>query len=584
MSMRISRLIPAVATIVLSSVGFAVDQPDPRTRTFVYPKRIVWHTKDGADCAVANTSAAVLPEKLLDRKHGQVCETRFARSVGTKLVNKGAAPGVILDFGRELHGGVQIGISPTGTANSRIRVRFGESVAETLSAVGDGRNASNDHALRDFELPVPLFGSIEVGNTGFRFLRLDLVTEGEVGIEFVRAISLMRPMARLGWFKSSDARLNEVFDTAVRTVHLCCQEYLWDGIKRDRLVWMGDIHPEARAIFSVFGAADVLRDTLDYAIATTPSDGWMNAWFDTYTAWFLRVVHEWYLFTGDTDFVRDRSAYLKETIEHVLLTDGKNAKSSMSGFLDWPTHGNKAAETAGAAALWAMAFDASAELAVILGDGRLAERCRNAAASRRSAKLVPHGSKSAAALLALSGMRPASDMFAEVLGRNGHDGVSTFYGYYMIEAMEAAGEHARALDTVRDYWGAMLDMGATSFWEDFAVSWTNNAFRIDEMPIAGKKDIHGEYGQFCYKGFRHSLCHGWSAGPAAWCINRVLGIRSLSPGCGTVEVKPSLEGLDWAEGAMALPCGETIKVRAERTRDGSVAVEVSAPDKIKIIR
>ena len=104
------------------------------------------------------------------------------------------------------------------------------------------------------------------------------------------------------------------------------------------------------------------------------------------------------------------------------------------------------------------------------------------------------------------------------------------------------------------------------------------------MPIAGKKDIHGEYGQFCYKGFRHSLCHGWSAGPAAWCINRVLGIRSLSPGCGTVEVKPSLEGLDWAEGAMALPCGETIKVRAERTRDGSVAVEVSAPDKIKIIR
>jgi hypothetical protein len=47
------------------------------------------------------------------------------------------------------------------------------------------------------------------------------------------------------------------------------------------------------------------------------------------------------------------------------------------------------------------------------------------------------------------------------------------------------------------------------------VAWTNNAFRIDELPVAGKKDIHGDYGEFCYKGFRHSLCHGWSSGPAA---------------------------------------------------------------------
>jgi len=29
-----------------------------------------------------------------------------------------------------------------------------------------------------------------------------------------------------------------------------------------------------------------------------------------------------------------------------------------------------------------------------------------------------------------------------------------------------------------------------------------------------KKDIHGDYGAHCYVGFRHSLCHGWSAGVA----------------------------------------------------------------------
>lgn len=57
---------------------------------------------------------------------------------------------------------------------------------------------------------------------------------------------------------------------------------------------------------------------------------------------------------------------------------------------------------------------------------------------------------------------------------------------------------------MRDYWGAMLDVGATSFWENFDIAWTNNCFRIDEMPVAGKTDIHGDYGEFCYPGFRHS--------------------------------------------------------------------------------
>jgi hypothetical protein len=58
----------------------------------------------------------------------------------------------------------------------------------------------------------------------------------------------------------------------------------------------------------------------------------------------------------------------------------------------------------------------------------------------------------------------------------------------------------------------MLDVGATSFWEDFDIEWTRGSSRIDEPPREGEKDIHGDYGAFCYVGFRHSLCHGWSAG------------------------------------------------------------------------
>ena len=176
------------------------------------------------------------------------------------------------------------------------------------------------------------------------------------------------------------------------------------------------------------------------------------------------------------------------------------------------------------------------------------------------------------------------EMYREVLGRDGNEKVSTFYGYYMLEAMSAANEGQRALNTVRDYWGGMLDMGATSFWEDFNLAWTNNCFRIDELPVAGKKDVHGDYGEFCYKGFRHSLCHGWSAGPASWCINRVLGIRVADVGCRTVEVRPDLGDLEWAEGTMALPDGNSIFVRAERGRDGRPSLTVRAPDWVKVVR
>lgn len=171
-----------------------------------------------------------------------------------------------------------------------------------------------------------------------------------------------------------------------------------------------------------------------------------------------------------------------------------------------------------------------------------------------------------------------------MLGLDGVSGVSTFYGYYMLEAMSLAGMTGRGLATLRDYWGAMLDMGATSFWEDFDVAWTNGAFRIDEMPAPRKLDIHGDFGKYCYEGFRHSLCHGWSCGPAPWLINNVLGIRPLDPGCRRVSVNPDLGDLEWAEGSMALPCGGVVKVRAERRRDGGMAVSASAPDGVEIVR
>ena len=93
----------------------------------------------------------------------------------------------------------------------------------------------------------------------------------------------------------------------------------------------------------------------------------------------------------------------------------------------------------------------------------------------------------------------------------GANGMSTFMSYYILKAV-ASFDKNKAINMMKEYYGAMLEKGATTFWEDFDINWAENSCRIDEFPKDNQKDIHGDFGAFCYKGFRHSLCHGWSAG------------------------------------------------------------------------
>ncbi len=154
---------------------------------------------------------------------------------------------VVLDFGKEIQGGIQIVRSLRGSKKVRFRLVLGESVSEALSSVNvPGTTATNDHAMRDMEISVPWLGVAEYGNSGYRFARLELVDgDGEdVDVVAVRAVSKYRDVPYLGSFRCSDERLNRIWQTGAYTVHLCMQDYLWDGIKRDRLVWMGDMHPE----------------------------------------------------------------------------------------------------------------------------------------------------------------------------------------------------------------------------------------------------------------------------------------------------------------------------------------------------
>jgi len=486
---------------------------------------------------------------------------------------------VLLDFGRELHGGIQLENGITAAhAPARVRVRFGESASEAMG------QPNNDHAIHDHVCDIPWYGCAEIGNTGFRFVRIDVVEpNSELILKQARAVFLYRDLPYRGAFECSDERLNRVWATGAYTVQLCMQDMLWDGIKRDRLAWLGDMHPETTVISAVFGEHDIVPASLDFVRDQTPLPLWMNG-ISSYSLWWLIIQEAWYAAHGNYVYLAGQREYLTELVRLLLTQVADNGAERLGDvrFLDWPSSGDVSAIHAGLHALLRLAFRAAETLCAALKLADLGTQAR-AIGERLSAYLPPPTlSKQANALLVLAGLADPRGTNARVLAKDPFTGLSTFYGYYVLQARAMAGDYQGCLDAIRRYWGAMLDLGATTFWEDFNLAWTENAFGIDELPVSGKKDIHADFGGYCYKGLRHSLCHGWAAGPTAWLTEHVLGCSRLAAGGTCLRVIPHLGDLAWVRGTFPTRIGD-VKIEHERYSGGQIVTRTEAPHGVQIL-
>lgn len=556
--------------------GSADVQYSSRTIAYLSPTRIVWQETTGS-------SSIEGIDKLLLPGNGQ------AELVGGKecVIRKRPDGKVsfLLDFGRELQGGIQIVTGQSSRKEAKVRIRFGESVSEAMCDITPENGATNDHAIRDFHFTLPWLGVAEIGNSGFRFVRID-VEEPDIDLllKEVRATFGYRDIPYLGSFKSDNNRLNDIWMTGAYTVHLNMQEYIWDGVKRDRLVWIGDLHPELMTVNTVFGYNEVIPKSLDLIRDTTPVPNWMNG-ISSYSIWWLLIHKDWYLYQGNLDYLKEQKGYMTTLFDHLITKIDDKGKEMLDGtrFLDWPSSPNVKGVDAGLQALMVMAMDAGHEMALAMGDKELADRC--AKASKKLKKYIPdhNQSKQGAALMALAGLMKAEKADKEVLSVGGAQGFSTFYGYYMLEAMAKAGNYQGAMDIISEYWGAMLDLGATTFWEDFHIDWAKNAARIDELVPEGKIDVHSAYGDYCYKGFRHSLCHGWASGPTAWLSRYVLGVEVVEPGFKKVRITPHLGNLKWVEGSFPTPMG-VITIKHTKGANGKIISDIQAPDGVEIIK
>ena len=543
--------------------------PDPRTRTYVWADRLAWQQGGGDDFHPAKLLSPTPPQSAVNGPPALVL-----RPGGD------VRPGFMLDFGEELYGGVSITLGKTDDhAPARLRVRFGESYTEAMGT------PNQDHAIHDQVISAAWLGTTEVGNTGFRFVRIDLADDATAAVEVqgVRAVSLLRPLEQVGSFQCSDDRLNRIWQVGARTVHLCLQDLLWDGVKRDRLVWIGDTHPEASVVSAVFGEVDVVPASLDFARDEAPLPTWMNG-ISSYSLWWVIVHRDWYLRYGRIDYLQEQRPYLLGLVEQLLRHIDEKGMETLPAlrFLDWPTSGDPIAVHAGLQALLTLGLSAAAELCDALREHTAAGRCRDGCVRLRRHVLAAPGVKSANALLALAGLYDPVAANRNELARDPLAGLSTFYGYYVLQARALAGDIAGGLHVIRNYWGGMLDRGATTFWEDFDLEWLQDSGRIDAPTPAGKKDLHADFGGYCYVGLRHSLCHGWAAGPTAWLSEHLLGVKPVTAGFSKARVRPHWGGLDWVRGTYPTPHGP-IRVELNRLADGTPDVSIEVPTGVQLV-
>ena len=572
---RFSVLVPVMAAVaVLASCNSQVPKEDASpvrgsefVSEYLTPTRVVL------------TEGPVTSPEVLTRPYpGQVSTSE------EYMTEFGPGGSVLLDFGKEIQGGIQITRAMYGSHDPvRFRLVLGESVSEALSDVTEkGSTATNDHAVRDFDISVPWLGAAEYGNSGFRFARLDYLGDDEqAALVAVRAISKYRDIPYLGSFHCSDKRLDDIWQTGAYTVHLNMQEYLWDGIKRDRLVWIGDMHPEVMTVGTVFGNHEVVRKSLDYVRDGTP-EGWMNG-ICSYSLWWIIIHHHLYQWYGDMDYLQEQKAYLVRLLENVMKNvEGSKEAYADGRFIDWPSNDKPDVIHAGLQALTVRALEAGSEMCGWLGDETMKVKCGDVAKSMRTYVPDNKNNSQAAALLAIQDMLDAGKA-SEIILENGPEKFTSFMGYYLLEALAKGGHYAEAMDLISKYWGKMLDLGATTFWEDFNYADAENAARIDEIVPEDKFDIHADGGAWCYVGLRHSFCHGWASGPTTWLSRHVLGIEPVGVGFKQVRIEPHLGDLQWAEGTFPTPYG-VISVRHEKKADGTVASDIKLPKGIKQVK
>jgi hypothetical protein len=218
--------------------------------------------------------------------------TREIKAVDIKAPTAGQGTrSMLVDFGHETVGFVKLkGLQGRG----KVVLHYGESLEEALAT-------DTGETLDRY--------TVDAGNGDFtanrsRALRyVNVVFDDSLAISDVSLDDEYLPLTQRGAFNSSDAELNRIWEVSARTLELNTREFFLDGVKRDRWVWSGDAVQAYLMNYYTFFEQDAVKRTTWALRGADPVDMHINTILDYSLYWFIGI-QEYYLYTGDQDFLK----------------------------------------------------------------------------------------------------------------------------------------------------------------------------------------------------------------------------------------------------------------------------------------
>ncbi|KAI0143381.1 alpha-L-rhamnosidase [Pestalotiopsis sp. NC0098] len=530
---------------------------------------------------------------------------------------------VTLDFGKNIAGSVGFQIDSLEGDDEDIGFTFTES-SEWISA--EYCDATQDEGV-DLPLRFNLTGTglYQADKAhqrgGFRYLTVVHNTTGTVSISnltvhFTASPEMSDPAAYTGYFHSDDEKLNRVWYAGAYTNQLCSidpstgnslglplegWEYTYtiangtsvlvDGAKRDRLVWPGDIAISGPSIFVSTNSLDTIRNGIDSLMDLQQSDGRLPyagrpfsefvgnktgqtglfLWSFTYHCHTLNDIYDYYLFTGDVDYLVSYWDQYKLGVNYLLQFIDSTGLANVTSSADWLRVGMGGHNIEANSILY-YTLDKAVTLAGVVNDTTDVSNWTTSAAGIPPAANsllwddetslfwdndtqkvlhpqdgnawavlsgVVNGTRAAAVSDALAGrwIRPYGAPAPE-----GGITISPFVTGFEVQAHYKVGRADRAVDLVDFMWADyMLDDERT----------TNSTF------IEG----YSSDGSLAYPAYpngdqRVSHAHGWATGPTSSLTFLGAGLQLVTAAGQTWKIAPALGGVESIQAGYETPLGQ----------------------------
>lgn len=459
----------------------------------------------------------------------------------------------LVDFGKETFGYIKLeGLRGKG----KVHLYYGESREEALST-------TSCETLDEVTITQPGDKLLD-GSRAFRYVNIrtdDSIILGNVSMLYEYA-----PVTERGSFRCSDTTIDKIYSVAKYTLHLNTREFFIDGIKRDRWIWSGDACQSYLMNYYLFFDAPTVSRTLLALRGKDPVTSHINTIMDYTFYWFLGI-HDYYQYTGDKKFIEQFYPRMQSLMDYCLSRrDKEGLMEGLAGdwvFIDWADGLSKQGAVSFEQLLFCRSLETMATCAGIVNDKGGAEKYARLAADLKKKIFADYWNESKQALVhsrvdgqPTTNITRYANMFAiffnylteaQKQGVKNHvllnDSipkiVTPYMRFYELEALCAMGEQAYVLDQMKDYWGGMLSLGATSFWEEY-------------NPAKQGAEHYAMYG----RPFGKSLCHAWGASPIYLLGKYYLGVTPVTPGYATYTIAPALGGLQWMQGSVPTPKGD----------------------------